>query len=49
LESDSQAHVVKEQANVVKVRAWRLICDFLEAILIKHDSTLIGQDYSVWS
>jgi len=36
--SVSQAHVVKEQANEVKVKAWRLNCDFLEAILIKHDS-----------
>jgi len=41
-ESVFQAHVVKEQANVVKVKTWRLNCDFLVAILIKHDSTFKG-------
>jgi len=38
-ESVSQAHVVKEQANVVKVKAVRLNCNFLVAILILYDST----------
>jgi len=38
-ESVSQAHVVKEQANVVKVKSLRLNCNFLVDILILHDST----------
>jgi len=37
---------VKEQANVVKVKAQRLNCNLLAAISILHDSTFKGKDYS---
>ena len=38
-ESVSQAQVVKEQANVVKVKSLRLNSNFLVDILKLHDST----------